>query len=468
MSGVREPAVAGRFYPANPVELRATIRGLLSAAKATERSPDLPAAPHENLHAPPAPKGIIAPHAGYVYSGPIAASAYSALDGLRGRVRRVILFGPAHFVRLRGMALPTAEIFETPLGPVPIDREATERAVGLPFVLLNDAAHAREHSLEVHVPFLQEVLGDFQVVPLAVGEVTADEVSQVIELLWGGDETLFVVSSDLSHFHDYETAMRIDTETARLIESLRFEELTGDRCCGFRPISGMLEAARHRGLHVRRLDLRNSGDTAGPRDRVVGYGAFVVEESKNELTAADRSTLLDVAAKSIDHGIETGRDLPIGLAEYPDVLRAERACFVTLHVGGKLRGCMGSLEATEPLVTNVARNAFSAAFRDPRFGKLTREEFPNLEIHISILSPPEELHFESEADLISQIRPGIDGLTLIENGRRGTLLPSVWRSVRDAREFLAHLKKKTGLGANYWSDTVRVERYTAESIGRDV
>lgn len=129
---------------------------------------------------------------------------------------------------------------------------------------------------------------------------------------------------------------------------------------------------------------------------------------------------------------------------------------------------MGSLEATEPLVSNVARNAFSAAFRDPRFGKLTREEFPNLEIHISILSPPEELHFESEADLISQIRPGIDGLTLIENGRRGTLLPSVWRSARDAREFLAHLKKKTGLGANYWSDTVRVERYTAESIGRDV
>lgn len=380
----------------------------------------------------------------------------------------MIVFGPAHFVRLRGMAIPTADTFQTPLGPVPIDREAVEQALTLPFVLLNDAAHTREHSLEVHVPFLQEVLGDFQVLPLAVGEVTAEEVSQVIELLWGGDETLFVVSSDLSHFHDYETAMRVDTETARLIESLRFEELTGERCCGFRPISGMLEAARHRGLRVRRVDLRNSGDTAGPRDRVVGYGAFVVEMGDDELTGDDRRALLDVAGQSIAHGISTGGELAIDLANQPDRLLARQACFVTLHVDGKLRGCIGSLEGSEPLVANVARNAWLAAFRDPRFGKLTRDEFPSLEIHISLLSPPEELHFQSEADLLSQIRPGVDGLTLIEGGRRGTLLPSVWRSVRDAHEFLAHLKKKTGLAPNYWSDTIRVERYTAESIGRDV
>jgi AmmeMemoRadiSam system protein B/AmmeMemoRadiSam system protein A len=464
MGGVREPAVAGRFYPANADELRAAIRGFLSAATATKTSPDSLMPSHEPRHTPP--KGIIAPHAGYVYSGPIAGSAYSALRGLRGRVRRVILFGPAHFVRLRGMAIPMADVFQTPLGPVPIDREAVEQALSLPFVVLNDAAHAREHSLEVHVPFLQEVLGDFQVLPLAVGEVTAEKVSQVIELLWGGDETLFVVSSDLSHFHDYETAVRVDTETAGLIESLRFEELTGERCCGFRPISGMLEAARHRGLRVRRLDLRNSGDTAGPRDRVVGYGAFIVEEQ--ELSIADRRTLLDVAAKSIAHGLQTGHELPIDLDNLPGRLRVRQACFVTLHVGGKLRGCMGSLEGSEPLVANVARNAWLAAFRDPRFGELNRDEFPSLEIHISLLSPPEELHFQSEADLLSQMRPGIDGLTLIEGGRRGTLLPSVWRSVRDAHEFLAHLKKKTGLDANYWSDTIRVERYTAESIGRDL
>jgi MEMO1 family protein len=453
MSVVREPAVAGRFYPADPDELRATIQRLLASSVP---SPDAP------------PKGIIAPHAGYVYSGPIAGVAHAALRGLRGRIRRVILLGPAHYVRLRGMALPTADEFQTPLGRVPIDREAVERALTLPFVVVNDAAHAREHSLEVHVPFLQEVLGDFQLVPLAVGEVTADEVSAVLELLWGGDETLLVVSSDLSHFHDYETAARVDAETSRFIESLDVDQLSGERCCGFRPIGGLLRAARAHGLRVRKLDLRNSGDTAGPRDRVVGYGAFVLEDTMTELTADQRQSLLDVALKSIEAALEKGHEVPVAAENYPERLRAMQGCFVTLHVEGRLRGCMGSLEATEPLVVNVARNAYAAAFRDPRFGKLTRDEFPRLEIHLSLLSRPEELHVTSEADLIAQMRPGIDGLTLIEGGRRGTLLPSVWKTVSNPREFLEHLKRKTGLPANYWSDTIRVERYTAESIGRDL
>jgi AmmeMemoRadiSam system protein B/AmmeMemoRadiSam system protein A len=452
MSFIREPAVAGRFYPADPDELRAAIRGLLGTS----------AIP--NAH----PKGIIAPHAGYVYSGPIAGVAHSTLRGLRGQVRCVLLFGPAHYVHLRGMALPSAGEFQTPLGRVPIDRAAVERALTLPFVVVNDAAHAREHSLEVHVPFLQEVLGDFQLVPFAVGEVSADEVAAVFNLLWGGGETLFVVSSDLSHFHDYVTASRVDAETSRMIESLRVEDLTGERCCGFRPIGGLLQAARERGLRVRKLDLRNSGDTAGPRDRVVGYGAFVLEDSAEELTAEHRLTLLEVAAKSIEGALDEGHEVAIAAEDYSERLRVEQACFVTLHVGGKLRGCMGSLEATEPLVVNVARNAYAAAFRDPRFGRMTRDEFPRLEIHVSLLSRPEELNFTSEDDLLSQMRPGIDGLTLVEGGRRGTLLPSVWKSVGGPREFLEHLKRKAGLKANYWSDSIRVERYTAESIGRDL
>ncbi len=186
------------------------------------------------------------------------------------------------------------------------------------------------------------------------------------------------------------------------------------------------------------------------------------------LTAEQRQSLLDVALKSIESALEEGREVPVAPESYPERLRAMQGCFVTLHVEGRLRGCMGSLEATEPLVVNVARNAYAAAFRDPRFGKLTRDEFPRLEIHLSLLSRPEELHVTSEADLIAQMRPGIDGLTLIEGGRRGTLLPSVWKTVSNPREFLEHLKRKTGLPVNYWSDTIRVERYTAESIGRDL
>jgi AmmeMemoRadiSam system protein A len=193
--------------------------------------------------------------------------------------------------------------------------------------------------------------------------------------------------------------------------------------------------------------------------------------SSNEPTAEFISvyhqTLLNLAAASIDHGLSERGALPVVPQDYPELLRQPRASFVTLRIGPRLRGCMGSLEATEPLVINVARNAFSAAFRDPRFSPVVREEFPQLGIHLSLLSRPEPLAFESEEQLLSLIRPGIDGLTLIEGNHRATLLPAVWGTVADPREFLAHLKKKAGLSANYWSPTVRVERYTAESVGHD-
>jgi AmmeMemoRadiSam system protein A len=193
--------------------------------------------------------------------------------------------------------------------------------------------------------------------------------------------------------------------------------------------------------------------------------------SSNDPTAAFISdyyqTLLGVAAASIDHGLSRHGALPVVPQDYPELLREPRASFVTLRIGPRLRGCMGSLEATEPLVVNVARNAFSAAFRDPRFTPVVREEFPQLAIHLSLLSRPEPLEFESEEQVLSLIRPGIDGLTLIEGSRRATLLPAVWTTVADPREFLTHLKKKAGLPANYWSPTVRVERYTAESVGHD-
>jgi AmmeMemoRadiSam system protein A len=177
--------------------------------------------------------------------------------------------------------------------------------------------------------------------------------------------------------------------------------------------------------------------------------------------------LLDVAAASIEYAITENRPLQVVTENYPEPLREPRASFVTLRIARRLRGCMGSLQVTEPLVTNVARNAYAAAFRDPRFTAVTRAEFASLDIHLSLLTPPEPVECQSEAELLSLIRPGIDGLTLIEGPRRGTLLPSVWDTLTDPREFLAHLKHKTGLPVDYWSSTLRVERYTAESVGRD-
>lgn len=265
MASVRHPAVAGLFYPAEPERLRAVLGEYLRAAASSSEGGG------------PVPKAIIAPHAGYIYSGPVAGTAYARLRPLRGRVTRVVLLGPAHRVWFRGLALPQADRFLTPLGEIALDQEGVARITELPQVRVLEAAHAQEHSLEVQLPFLQEVLGDFRLVPLAVGEATAQEVGEVIERLWDGPQTLVVVSSDLSHYHDYDTARQRDEATSRAIEQLRYEDLDGESACGYVPVSGLLYVARRRGLRARTLDLRNSGDTAGPRDRVVGYGAYAFE-----------------------------------------------------------------------------------------------------------------------------------------------------------------------------------------------
>lgn len=259
MTSIRPTAVAGSFYPSDAHKLRAQVRELLKNA-------------HTDL---PAPKALIAPHAGYVYSGPIAASAYATIKNARGTIRRVVLLGPAHRVPLRGLALSSADFFESPLGKVPLDHEAMEKIKHLPGVQVSDAAHANEHSLEVHLPFLQETLEAFTLVPLVVGEVEASTVARVLDALWGGPETLIVVSSDLSHYHDYATAQRLDRTTSQAIEQGRPQDIDVDRACGRYPVNGLLTVAKARGLNTKTLDLRNSGDTAGPRDRVVGYGAYV-------------------------------------------------------------------------------------------------------------------------------------------------------------------------------------------------
>jgi len=263
LTNIRPPAVAGRFYPRDPVELRKLIETLLSNARPPPG---------------PAPKALIAPHAGYIYSGPIAASGYARWVAARDRIKRVVLLGPSHFVPFVGLAASSAEAFATPLGVVRVDVDAVQRVLSLPQVSLLDTAHAREHSLEVQLPFLQVVLDDFVLVPLAVGEAGAKAVNQVLQLLWGGPETRFVISSDLSHDLDSDAARRLDQATAEAIEGLRPEDLGEAQACGRIPILGLLEAARKRHLRARTVDLRNSGDTAGPHERVVGYGAFVFEE----------------------------------------------------------------------------------------------------------------------------------------------------------------------------------------------
>lgn len=262
MSTVRKPAVAGLFYSNDARALRAQIESLLAQVPET----------HE-----PAPKALIVPHAGYVYSGAVAASAYARVRRSRSQIRRVVLLGPAHRVGFRGLARSSAEYFESPLGRVCVDIEALSKIANLPQVVALDAAHEQEHSLEVHLPFLQTLFDDFKVVPLVVGNATPNEVGEVIEQLWDGPETLIVVSSDLSHYHAYPVAKQLDEATSRAIEQLRYEDLDYEDACGRTPVSGLLYVARRRGLTAQTVDLRNSGDTAGPKDQVVGYGAYVFQ-----------------------------------------------------------------------------------------------------------------------------------------------------------------------------------------------
>lgn len=262
MINTRPPAVAGTFYPGDPDTLTATVDRFLADTS-----------PLSDLQ----PKALIVPHAGYIYSGSTAASAYATLKPWATTIRRVILLGPTHRVAVEGIALPEVEAFSTPLGTIRLDVPAIASIAGLPQIVFSNQVHAFEHSLEVHLPFLQRVLDQFTLVPLAVGDAAPDAVAEILDLLWGGPETLIVVSSDLSHFLPYGTAQQVDGNTCRHI--LQFDtHIHPEQACGAYPINGLLLAARQRGLTPSLLGLCNSGDTAGDKDRVVGYAAFSFTE----------------------------------------------------------------------------------------------------------------------------------------------------------------------------------------------
>lgn len=432
MSTVRPAAVAGAFYPGDPRTLSAQLGQLLQG-------------PAEPAEAGYALKAVIVPHAGYIYSGAVAARAYDALSAARDRVKRVVLLGPVHRVPVRGLALPGADWFETPLGRIPVDASAARALADLPQVVAIPAAHALEHSLEVQLPFLQKVLGEFSLVPLAVGDASLAEVGEVIERLWGGPETVFVLSTDLSHYHSYDEARRVDGATLARIASLA-SDLNHEQACGATPLNGLLKVARDKGLAISQLAACNSGDTAGDRGRVVGYSSFALYEPGGSMSRDQQGrTLLGIARGAI--GSQLGQAAAPRL-DHPAWLAQPGASFVTLTLEGALRGCIGSLQAHRPLGVDVAANAENAAFRDPRFAPLSLQEWPRVAAEVSVLSAPEKAEFGDDIDLLGRLRPGVDGVILEYAGRRGTFLPQVWESLPDRRRFMQELKRKAGLPAD--------------------
>jgi MEMO1 family protein len=441
-SKVRPPAVAGAFYPGGAAALRQELDDLLGGVERFE--------PRFSF-----PKVLIVPHAGYIYSGAVAAAAYDELVPAKGVVKRVVMLGPVHRVAVNGLALPAAEAFDTPLGRVPLDRGALRQLQGLKQVGISGPAHAQEHSLEVQLPFLQKVLGAFALVPFAVGRATVAEVAEVIERLWGGPETLFILSTDLSHYHDYEQARKIDDATLGRIAALS-TDINHQEACGATPLNGLLEVARRKSLSIRLLSACNSGDTAGGKGRVVGYSSFALEEPSAVSGEEAGRTLIAIARSSIARvlGVESGPQP--ALAPW---LRQAGATFVTLTMDGRLRGCVGSLAAERMLGEDVAANALGAAFRDHRFPKLSREEWPKVQVEVSLLSPPKPMAFADEGDLLAQIRPGEDGIILEHDGRRATFLPQVWEGLPEPQRFFDELMKKAGIPAGTRLARCKLWRY---------
>lgn len=447
----RRAAVAGRFYPAAPMELAASVDGMLGGCAQTSTGE--------------VPKALIVPHAGYRFSGAIAASAYRTLAGGRDVIRRVVLVGPAHRLRLHDIAAPTAECFATPLGDVAVDVGAVQACVSrFDRVVFDAAAHRDEHALETQLPFLQRCLTEFSVVPLAVGAVSPAQVAECLDYLWGGPETLILISSDLSHFHSDVEARRLDRMTTDAICRLDPSPITYDHACGQVGIRGLLQMARQRKLTVRTLDVGNSGDACGDTDRVVGYGSYAFYPPTEQFGLSRRRALSRAAWTAIDHGLRHGDYQPPCLAGCdPDLLRPG-ASFVTLKdAEGELRGCIGSLRSKLPLLENVARNAYRAAFRDDRFQPLDVTGRNGLQLDISVLGPLKPLDGKSAQEILVQLQPFVDGLVLESGNHRATFLPAVWWSIPSPAMFLARLRQKACLAQDCWSDAVVIHRYTTET-----
>lgn len=442
---VRPAAVAGLFYPDRPERLRHDVDDALARARQVSLGKRTTG-----------PKALIAPHAGYIYSGRVAAAAYAPLRA-RKDITRVVLLGPCHRVPLRGIALPEAAAFETPLGEVRVDRAGAAAIASLPQVVTSAAAHAHEHSLEVQLPFLQTVLSAFELVPLAVGDATPQDVAQVVERLWGGPETLVVVSSDLSHYHSHASARMIDDATVRAILALD-GGIDHGQACGATPIAGLLEVAKRRNLTVTLLDQCTSGDTAGDRDRVVGYAAFAFDEPAGtgaHDAEAQGATLVALARGAIREALG-GPGVPRVGGAWLDV---PRATFVTLRRQAMLRGCVGSLSATRPLREDVMANARAAALADPRFTPLDRDELPATRVEVSVLDAPVPLVAADRRALVAQLVPGADGLIVMAGRKRATFLPQVWEAVPDAATFVAELLRKAGLPEDTPPERCRFARY---------
>ena len=460
---VREAAVAGLFYPQDPAALSQTLDLLLAGP-----APSVPEL-----------KALILPHAGYQFSGPVAASGYRLL---RGRdVRTVYLLAPSHTALFQGAYVTETDAYRTPLGDVPVAAVARQLAAVPPFTgktrwqiqrppwasssPVEATPETWEHSGEVQVPFLQKTLQSFQLVPVVFGEVDPAAAARVLADRLD-EQTLVIASSDLSHYHSYDEAEARDTQCVKAICSLDTVAMQMQEACGAGPILTVMHLARLKGWRAKLLDYRNSGDTAGDKSRVVGYAAIAFYAPGNEQFNHDeRRWLLDLARATLREAVTHGRVPGVDESKVPAKTAAPAACFVTLTKHGQLRGCIGNLQPQSPLWQAVIANTVNAALRDSRFAPVTTNELDEIEIEISVLTEPKPLAFTSPEDLLAKLRPYRDGVILQIGDRSATYLPQVWEQIPDKASFLDSLSQKAGAAAGDWRQPgTRVSIYHVEAF----
>ncbi len=463
---VREPAVAGLFYPAAAKDLSGQLERLLAKSKRV---------PLGKL------RGLVCPHAGYEFSGPTAACAYKQLTGLT--FETVVVLAPSHYADFEGVSVADVEAFTTPLGKIPLSPQAAKLAAVPPFCRRpkcevsrpswwrqasmqvlpfgEDTPDTWEHSLEVQLPFLQTVLKDFQLIPAVFGRADAAQAAAALAPLID-ERTLVIASSDLSHFYPADVADQLDASCVRAVCDLDVKWMQYEDACGKQSVLTLMHLAIQKGWKTRLLDMRNSGAVTGDRSNVVGYAAVAFFEgdgpseyermSAQKLTQEDQKFLVDLARKSLNKAVRDQVQLAVPAAEVPARLRERGACFVTLTKKDELRGCIGHIFACRPLYQSVLENAKHAALEDRRFSPVEVNELDQIAVEVSVLTTPRRLEYKSPDELIAKLRPGVDGVVFGLRGDRSTYLPQVWEQLPDKEQFLRQLALKAGLRASAWKD----------------
>lgn len=443
MDTVKTAAFAGKFYPDNQEKLDELITKLLIQTTREYNTET---------------RAMIVPHAGYMYSGKTAAAAFGYLNK---NVKNIFIIAPAHRLEFRGIALSTYDYFETPLGQIKLNKDLINEISYDETTDFLDDAYAQEHSIEVQLPFLQKILPQAQIVPLLYGQIPYQKITEIIEKYWENKDNAFIISSDLSHFYSQKDAQKIDEYTAEMIESQNITDFHPLQACGSTGIIGLVQFAKTKAYSLIRTDLTTSGEISGPNDSVVGYGAWILAEKTKSLFIKEQFSdlVLSICRESIHAGIKTGNSLDVDEKMYPQVFYEQGACFVTITLNQRLRGCMGSIFAHKPLLNDLAQNAYKSAFSDTRFTGLTEEEFSQIKLAVSLLSEPGIIEFSDENDLMEQIEPYKDGIIIQDGNYSAVYLPSVWVQLPDKKLFMESLKQKAGLPADYFSKTFRAYRF---------